>query len=50
MEEWKQRGVRLFTVGGDKLFLADYVRRYVGEMRARRPSVVISRSCPNATR
>ena len=34
MEEWKHRGVKLFTVGGDKLFLADYVRRYVGEMRA----------------
>jgi 2-keto-3-deoxy-L-rhamnonate aldolase RhmA len=48
MEEWMQRGVRLFTVGGDKLFLADYVRRYVGEMRARRPSAVKSRSRLNA--
>ena len=34
MEEWKQRGVTVFTVGADKLFLADYARRYVREMRA----------------
>jgi 4-hydroxy-2-oxoheptanedioate aldolase len=32
MEEWKHRGVKMFTVGGDKLFLADYVRRYVREL------------------
>ena len=38
MEEWKRRGVKLFTVGGDKLFLADYVRRYVGQLRAQRES------------
>jgi len=38
MEEWKRRGVKLFTVGGDKLFLADYVRRYVGQLRAQRDS------------
>jgi 4-hydroxy-2-oxoheptanedioate aldolase len=42
MEEWKRRGVMLFTVGGDKLFLADYVRRYVGEMRAPRPDAAKS--------
>lgn len=38
MQEWKRRGVKLFTVGGDKLFLADYVRRYVGQLRAQRES------------
>ncbi len=38
MEEWKRRGVKIFTVGGDKLFLADYVRRYVGQLRAQRES------------
>lgn len=36
MQEWKRRGVKLFTVGGDKLFLADYVRCYAGQLRARR--------------
>ena len=36
MQEWQRRGVKLFTVGGDKLFLADYARRYVGELRGRR--------------
>ncbi len=34
MEEWKQRGVRIFTVGGDTLFLANNVRAYVRQMRA----------------
>lgn len=33
MEEWKKRGVRIFTVGGDTLFLAHYVRGYVQRMR-----------------
>lgn len=35
MEQWKKQGVRIFTVGGDTLFLAHYVRGYVREMRAR---------------
>ena len=34
MEEWKTRGVHIFTVGGDTLFLAHYVRGYVRQMRA----------------
>ncbi len=33
MQEWKRRGVRLFTIGTDKLFLADYVKAYVARMR-----------------
>jgi 2-keto-3-deoxy-L-rhamnonate aldolase RhmA len=36
MEEWQSRGVRVFTVGGDTLFLAHYTRGYVAELRASR--------------
>ena len=30
---WQQRGVRIFTVGTDKLLLADYCTRYVAALR-----------------
>lgn len=33
MQAWKERGVRIFTVGGDTLFLAHYVRGYVHQLR-----------------
>ncbi len=33
MQQWKRLGVTFFTVGTDKLFLADYVGRYVARMR-----------------
>jgi 4-hydroxy-2-oxoheptanedioate aldolase len=35
MAQWMKRGVRIFTVGGDTLFLAHHVRGYVQQMRAR---------------
>ncbi len=33
IERWQGRGVRIFTVGTDKLLLADYCSRYVGALR-----------------
>jgi 4-hydroxy-2-oxoheptanedioate aldolase len=33
IERWRERGVRLFTVGTDKLLLADYCSRYVSTLR-----------------
>jgi 4-hydroxy-2-oxoheptanedioate aldolase len=33
MERWTSRGVRLFTVGTDKLLLADHCARYVAALR-----------------
>jgi len=33
MENWAQRGVRLFTVGTDKLLFADHCARYVQALR-----------------
>jgi 2-keto-3-deoxy-L-rhamnonate aldolase RhmA len=36
MQEWQNRGVRIFTVGGDTLFLAHYARGYVAQMRSPR--------------
>jgi len=33
MEYWTQRGVRLFTVGTDKLLFADHCARYVQALR-----------------
>jgi len=33
MEYWAQRGVRLFTVGTDKLLFADHCARYVRALR-----------------
>jgi 2-keto-3-deoxy-L-rhamnonate aldolase RhmA len=34
MQRWAQRGVRLFTVGTDKLLFADHCARFVGTLRA----------------
>jgi 4-hydroxy-2-oxoheptanedioate aldolase len=34
IERWRARGVELFTVGTDKLLLADYCSRYVATLRA----------------
>jgi len=33
MEYWQQLGVRAFTIGTDKLLLADHCQRYVAALR-----------------
>ena len=33
MNHWQARGVRMFAVGADKIFFADYVSRYVSRLR-----------------
>jgi 4-hydroxy-2-oxoheptanedioate aldolase len=33
IDRWRRRGVRVFTIGTDKLLLADHCRRYVAALR-----------------
>jgi 4-hydroxy-2-oxoheptanedioate aldolase len=33
IDRWRDMGIRLFTIGTDKLLLADYCRRYLDELR-----------------